>query len=74
MFAFLMGVAECSLGGGGMIAGGEDGEGPAALTGPTGDPLLGVPRQNQVTADDLIDLSSTAEELGKALEREVQGG
>src|SRR5258708_34234386 len=28
-----------------------------ALAGPEIDPLLGVPRQNQVTADDLIDLA-----------------
>jgi flagellar M-ring protein FliF len=61
----------------GMIAAGGDGDGPMVLTGPTGDPLLGVPRQNQVTADDLIDLArvegrvkaSSMKKIGEIVEK-----
>ena len=48
-----------------------------APTGPTGDPLLGVPRQNQITADDLIDLArvegrvkaSSMKKIGEIVEK-----
>ncbi len=61
----------------GMLTAGGDGEAPQVLTGPTGDPLLGVPRQNQVTADDLIDLArvegrvkaSSMKKIGEIVEK-----
>jgi flagellar M-ring protein FliF len=48
-----------------------------ALAGPEIDPLLGVPRQNQVTADDLIDLArvegrvkaSSMKKIGEIVEK-----
>jgi flagellar M-ring protein FliF len=54
-----------------------DGDAPVVLTGPTGDPLLGVPRQNQITADDLIDLArvegrvkaSSMKKIGEIVEK-----
>jgi flagellar M-ring protein FliF len=54
-----------------------DGDSPVVLTGPTGDPLLGVPRQNQITADDLIDLArvegrvkaSSMKKIGEIVEK-----
>jgi flagellar M-ring protein FliF len=59
----------------GMLS--ADGDAPVVLTGPTGDPLLGVPRQNQITADDLIDLArvegrvkaSSMKKIGEIVEK-----